>query len=46
MKANAPTKVLKIGMNDMYGESGPAKALLEKYGFDATGIYNKIKAWL
>ena len=46
LSANAPTKVLKIGMNDMYGESGPAKALLEKYGFDATGIYNKIKAWL
>ena len=43
---NAPTKVLKIGMNDVYGESGPAKALLEKYGLDAAGIYNKIKAWL
>jgi transketolase len=42
----APTKVLKIGVNDTYGESGPAKALLEKYGLDAAGIYNKIKAWL
>ena len=42
----APTKVLKIGMNDVYGESGPAKVLLEKYGLDANGIYNKIKAWL
>ncbi len=46
LSAKAPTSVLKIGMNDMYGESGPAKALLEKYGLDATGIYNKIKAWL
>ena len=42
----APTKVLKIGVNDTYGESGPAKVLLEKYGLDAAGIYNKIKAWL
>ena len=46
LSEKAPTKVLKIGMNDMYGESGPAKALLEKYGLDANGIYNKIKAWL
>ena len=42
----APTKVLKIGMNDMFGESGSAKALLEKYELDANGIYKKIKAWL
>ena len=46
LSANAPTKVLKIGVNDTYGESGPAKALLEKYGLDAAGIYNKIKDWL
>ena len=42
----APTKVLKIGVNDTYGESGPAKVLLEKYELDAAGIYKKIKAWL
>ena len=46
LSEKAPTKVLKIGMNDMYGESGPAKALLEKYGLDAQGIYKKVKAWL
>ena len=46
LSAKAPTKVLKIGMNDMYGESGPAKALLEKYELDAKGIYKQIKAWL
>ena len=46
LSANAPTPVLKIGMNDMYGESGPAKVLLEKYELDAKGIYKKIKAWL
>ena len=41
-----PVKVLKIGMNDVYGESGPAVKLLEKYGLDAAGIYAKIKDWL
>ena len=41
-----PVKVLKIGMNDVFGESGPAVKLLEKYGLDAAGIYAKIKAWL
>lgn len=40
-----PVKVLKIGMNDMFGESGPAVKLLEKYGLDAAGIYQKIKEW-
>ena len=41
-----PVKVLKIGMNDVFGESGPAVKLLEKYGLDAAGIYAKIKDWL
>lgn len=42
----APTTVLKIGVNDTYGESGPAVALLHKYGLDAEGIYKKVKAFL
>ena len=42
----APTKLLKIGVNDTFGESGPAVALLKKYGLDAEGIYNKVKAWV
>ena len=41
-----PVKVLKIGMNDVFGESGPVVKLLEKYGLDAAGIYAKIKTWL
>lgn len=40
---HAPTPVLKIGVNDVFGESGPAVKLLEKYGLDAAGIYEKIK---
>ena len=41
-----PTKMLRIGMMDQFGESGPAKALIEKYGLDAKSIYEKVKAWL
>ena len=39
----APTKVLKIGINDTFGESGPAVELLKKYGLDTDSIYEKIK---
>ena len=42
----APAKVLKIGVNDVYGESGPATELIKKYGLDAEGIYNKVKAFV
>lgn len=43
LSAKAPTPVCKIGVNDVYGESGPAVKLLEKYGLDAQGIYEKVK---
>ena len=39
----APTKVLKIGINDVFGESGPALELIKKYGLDADSIYEKVK---
>ena len=42
----APTKVLKIGVNDTFGESGPAVELIKKYGLDAESIYNKVKAFM
>lgn len=41
-----PTRVLRIGMNDVFGESGPAVELLHKYGLDGAGIYEKVKAFL
>lgn len=43
LSEKAPTKVVKIGVNDVYGESGPAVELVKKYGLDAEGIYKKIK---
>ena len=39
LSEKAPTKVLKIGINDTYGESGPAVELVKKYGLDAESIY-------
>lgn len=42
----APTKMLKIGVNDTFGESGPAVALIKKYGLDAESIYEKVKTWI
>ncbi len=38
-----PVKITKIGMQDVFGESGPAKELLHKYKLDAEGIAEQIK---
>lgn len=46
LSEECPTKMLRIGMLDTFGESGPAVQLLAKYGLDGDGIYNKVKAWL
>ncbi len=46
LSAKAPTPVLKIGINDTYGESGPAKALIEKYGLDGKSIAEKAKEFV
>ena len=42
----APAKVMKIGVNDTFGESGPAVELIKKYGLDADSIYAKVKAFV
>ncbi|MDD3251111.1 MAG: transketolase family protein [Lachnospiraceae bacterium] len=46
LSEEAPTRVMKIGINDVFGESGAAIELLHKYGLDAEGIYRKIKSFL
>jgi transketolase len=38
-----PTPVRRIGVNDVFGESGPAAALLKKYGLSAENIANVAK---
>jgi len=39
-----PCKVTRIGINDVFGESGPAGELIAKYGLDAKSIYEKVKS--
>ena len=46
LSENCPTPVLKIGVNDVFGESGPAKELIVKYGLDADSICEKVKAFV
>ena len=46
LSEKCPTKVLKVGVNDTFGESGPAVQLIHKYGLDAEGIYTKEKAFV
>lgn len=46
LSENHPTKVMKIGINDVFGESGPALELIKKYGLDSESIYKKIKAFV
>ena len=46
LSEKAPVPVKRIGINDVYGESGPAVKLLEKYGLDAEGIYRQIKEFV
>ena len=43
LSKKAPVPVKCIGVNDVFGESGPATELLHKYKLDAEGIYEQIK---
>lgn len=45
LSEKAPTKMMKIGIQDTFGESGPAAELIVKYGLDAKSIYEKVKAF-
>ena len=42
----APTPVLKIGIQDVFGESGPAWDLLKLYKLDGQGVYEQVKEYL
>lgn len=46
LSENAPVPVKRIGVNDVFGESGPAVKLLEKYGLDGKGVYESVKAFM
>ncbi len=38
-----PMKLTRIGIQDVFGESGPAVELLHKYGLDAEGIMERVE---
>ena len=38
-----PVPVKKIGVQDVFGESGPAVAVLAKYKLDGEGVYEQVK---
>ena len=44
--AACPVPVKKLGMQDVFGESGSASALVEKYKLDGKGVYADVKAFL
>ena len=46
LSTHCPTPVLKIGMQDIFGESGTAAALVEKYGLDGKGVYASVKEFV
>ena len=41
-----PVPVKRIGVNDQFGYSGPATALVEKFGLDGKGIAASVKEFL
>lgn len=45
LSENCPTKLLRIGVRDSFGESGPATELLKKYELDGEGVYKQIESW-
>ncbi|HJA29727.1 MAG TPA: transketolase family protein [Candidatus Olsenella pullicola] len=41
-----PVPVRKLGVRDVFGESGPAADLLHRYGLDAEGVVREVEALL
>lgn len=46
LSASAPTPFKKVGVQDVFGESGPALDLLAKYGLDAAGIQRAVEGFV
>jgi len=46
LSENYPTPVKRLGMQDVFGESGSAAELVEKYELDAKGVYKNVKEWV
>lgn len=46
LSEECPTPVKRIGVNDEFGHSGPAKDLLKQFGLSAENIYNTAKEFV
>lgn len=46
LSAKYPVPVKKVGIQDVFGESGPAAELVKKYGLDAEGVYKSVKEFM
>lgn len=46
LSANYPTKVLKLGVQDVFGQSGPALDLIKLYELDGESIAKKVEAFV
>ncbi len=46
LSEKCPTQMLRIGVRDRFGESGPATELIHKYELDGEGIYKQVNAFL
>lgn len=44
LSENCPVPVMRVGVNDVFGRSGPAKELIPYFGLDAASIAAKAKA--
>ena len=46
LSEKCPTRMYRIGVRDVFGESGPAGELLHKYQLDGEGVYKQVKAFV
>ena len=46
LSENCPTKVLRIGTNDVFGQTGTADELMEYYGLTGSNIAEKVKGFV
>jgi len=46
LSEECPVKVKRVGMQDVFGESGSGAELIHKYGLDAEGVYKSVKEFI
>ena len=42
LSEKCPTRLVRVGIMDTYGESGPARELIKKYGIDSDSIVKAV----